>query len=145
MVRKCYDDPTVRQGDALDASRRASDLLDAARSALALLARRAPAGVPAADAERVASRAAELLVWAGGWLDEPYRPRPAAAVAGADGTLAALAQLTDAFEELVEALEDDDPVRNANGVQTGSLAFAIVSDAASRLRRLASAQGRGRR
>lgn len=122
------------------ASARASEMLDAARAALVALEQRPPAEIPGGRPEPVLARAVELLVWAGGWLDDPYRPDPAppAPTGGADGALRRLDELTFAFEELVEAFEEEDPVANANGVQTGSLAFAIVSDVVSRLRRLAS-------
>jgi len=132
----------VRSEQPLGTSRRASDALDAARAALIALAERAPAGPPADETRRVAMRASDLLVWAGSWLDEPYRPAVVATSSGpADlsRTLRRLDELTRAFEELVESFEDDDPVANANGVQTGSLAFAIVGDALSRLRRLGGA------
>ncbi len=92
----------------------------------------------------MAIRANDLLVWAGSWLDEPYRPAPASARTAAaelPHLLRRLDELARAFEELVETFEDEDPVANANGVQTGSLGFAIVSDAHSRLRRLAGGGG----
>jgi hypothetical protein len=114
------------------ASLRASVLLDAARAALRRVGADGGAGRHPATSAFVA-RAAERLVWAGSWLDEPYRAREADAPG--DG-LSRLRELADELEALIESFEDEDPVANANGVQTGSLAFAIVSHAASYLTRL---------
>lgn len=53
----------------------------------------------------------------------------------ADALLIALQRLTREIEDATEGLEEADPVRFSGGVQAGSLAFAIVSDIAGRLRR----------
>jgi hypothetical protein len=78
------------------------------------------------------------IEWSGSWLDDPYVPRARTSGLPDDpGSVERrLRDLTDAFEQLVEAFEEDDPVRNANGVQTGSLAFAIMGATAAWLRRL---------
>ncbi|MHB8631566.1 MAG: hypothetical protein ACYC9W_06530 [Candidatus Limnocylindria bacterium] len=120
-------------------SERAADLLDDARDALLGLGRtgagQAVAGLAADGVRRI--------VWSGSWLDDPYVPRTRSSAPPADLGAAErrLRDLTDAFEELVEEFEEDDPVRNANGVQTGSLAFAITGATAARLHRLAASPG----
>lgn len=82
------------------------------------------------------------LDWSGSWLDEPYVPSSAGkepgTSLGSDALEGRLRELTDAFAELVEDLEEDDPVRNANGVQAGSLAFAVTGATAARLHRLSA-------
>lgn len=121
-------------------SARASALLDEARAALAALAGPRFGGTLG----DVAAAAERRLVWAGQRLDEPYVPAPPHAAARREARAVAdrLGALTDAFEELVEAFEDEDPLANANGVQAGSLAFAIVGAAASHLRRLLAGEVR---
>lgn len=123
-------------------SERASALLDQAREALLALGR--------IDANEllagIAADGVRRIEWSGSWLDEPYVPRPELPAGRGDaGALEGrLHELTDAFEELVQDFEGDDPVRNANGVQTGSLAFAITGATAARLHRLAAEHlGRG--
>ena len=117
-------------------SERASGLLDEARETLLALGR---TGAGEVDA-RMAADGVRRIEWSGSWLDDPYVPRlRMAEVQGNTGALERrLHELTDRFEELVEDFEGDDPVRNANGVQTGSLAFAITGATAARLRRLAA-------
>lgn len=122
-----------RPPSSRSASTRAGAILDEARATLRGIAERPPLGIDRPAASAVAARAMERLAWAGSWLDEPYR---AGAPARRDGGIARLRELADACEELVESFEDEDPVANANGVQTGSLAFAIVSHVASYLARL---------
>lgn len=88
-----------------------------------------------------AARAAERLVWAGSWLDIPYVPGREATGALADTERASrdLHAAAGGFDELLEELEDDDPVANANGVQTSCLAFAIVGATAAYLDRVSAA------
>ena len=118
-------------------SERASALLDEARETLLALGR-----VDAVDADDtlagIAADGVRRIEWSGSWLDEPYVPRPELpADRGDTGSLEhRLHELTDAFEELVEDFEGDDPIRNANGVQTASLAFAITGATAARLHRV---------
>ena len=82
----------------------------------------------------MAGLARERLVWAGGWLEPPYEPRPMAAATRS------LADLAEAFGELIEQMEEQDPVRNAAGVQVCSLAFAIVGSVGALLERAKDAQ-----
>ena len=117
-------------------SERASELLDAARQTLLALGRTATSPL----VSKIAADGVRRIEWSGSWLDQPYLPgAPGEPVQGDTRALERrLHELTDAFEELVEDLEGDDPVRNANGVQTGSLAFAITGATAAWLRRLAA-------
>ena len=115
-------------------SQRASGLLDDARAVLLALGR-----TEADEAVmQIAADAVRRLEWSGSWLDQRYVPRARSFELPADPASIArrLRELTDAFEELIEEFEEDDPVRNANGVQTGSLAFAIMGATAAWLRRL---------
>jgi len=116
-------------------SERASALLDDARDVLLALGRTGAGEVVA----RMAADGVRRIEWSGSWLDDPYVPRARTSGLPDDpGSVERrLRDLTDAFEQLVEAFEEDDPVRNANGVQTGSLAFAVIGATAARLRRLA--------
>ncbi len=50
--------------------------------------------------------------------------------------------LVDAFEQLVESFEEANPVANANAVQMGSVALALVSATAPYLRRLGGLSSR---
>ena len=124
-------------------SARASVLLDDARDALLAL------GAPGADEVSlgIATDAVRRIEWSGSWLDDPYVPRARGIARPIDrGSIEGLLRdLTDAFEQLVETFEDEDPVRNANGVQTGSLAFAVIGATAARLRRIALAEAPGPR
>jgi hypothetical protein len=115
-------------------SERASAVLDDARDALLALGRTGAGDVVAG----IAADGVRRIEWSGSWLDDPYVPRAGTARPPDDLGSAErrLRDLTDAFEALVEEFEEDDPVRNANGVQTGSLAFAITGATAARLRRL---------
>lgn len=117
-------------------SERASTLLDQARDVLLALGRTPASEVVAS----IAADGVRRIEWSGSWLDDPYVPR--ARMSGLESDPGPLEQrlrkLTDAFAELVEEFEEEDPVQNANGVQTGSLAFAVVGATAARLRRLAA-------
>ncbi|GAC1493222.1 MAG: hypothetical protein NVS1B1_11050 [Candidatus Limnocylindrales bacterium] len=117
-------------------SERASELLDAARETLRALGRTATTPLVA----QIAADGVRRIEWSGSWLDEPYVPGAhGVPVQGDTRALGRrLHELADAFEELVEDFEGDDPVRNANGVQTGSLAFAVTGATAAWLRRLAA-------
>lgn len=122
-------------------SRRAGRLLDAARETLLPLARAHPDGAVCDQAARAAAR----LVWAGSWLDVPYEPaigRTGAAPPDNERAARELHAAAGRFDELVAELEDDDPVANANGVQTSCLAFAIVGATAAYLDRLGAARRR---
>ena len=111
---------------------RAADLLDDARDALLGLGRtgagQAVAGLAADGVRRI--------VWSGSWLDDPYVPRTRSSAPPAN-----LGAAERRLRDLTEAFEEDDPVRNANGVQTGSLAFAVTGATAARLHRLAASRG----
>ena len=151
-------------------SERASGLLDQARDLLLALGRiRGNEAFPS-----IAADGARRIEWSGSWLDDPYvprgrgpaprgkpDPRPSRGPGAARGTDPGaepgaepgadpdaleqrLRDLTDAFADLVEEFEEEDPVRNANGVQTGSLAFAVTGATAARLRRIAAAAGASR-
>ena len=113
-------------------SERAADLLDDARDALLGLGRtgagQAVAGLAADGVRRI--------VWSGSWLDDPYVPRTRSSAPPAN-----LGAAERRLRDLTEAFEEDDPVRNANGVQTGSLAFAVTGATAARLHRLAASRG----
>lgn len=123
-------------------SERAAALLDDARAALFGLRDTPPPGIAQWLVERIADDAVRRLEWSGSWLDTPYAPAPrSASHAGGPGERR-LEKLADRLEALIEEFEDDDPVRNANGVQTGSLAFAVVGATASYLRRLSAAATR---
>lgn len=122
------DAPETGLGD------RAGRLLDSARRTLLALALAGPDSAVRDHAARAATR----LVWAGSWLDTPYAPASKRAAERPPDTKRAAGRLheaADRFEELLEALEDDDPVVNANGVQTSCLAFAIVGATAAYLDR----------
>jgi len=144
------------RGSTITMSERASALLDQARDLLLALGRiQANEAFPSIAADGV-----RRIEWSGSWLDDPYVPRdrrpglagdpdphpslgpglgPGAEPGADPGALEQrLRDLTDAFAELVEEFEEEDPVRNANGVQAGSLAFAVVGATAARLRRLAA-------
>ncbi len=111
--------------------------LDAARTTLVSIAR----GHGDGSIRRHAARAAARLVWAGSWLDVPYVPASRATGELADTERAAweLHAAAGRFDELLEELEDEDPVANANGVQTSCLAFAIVGASAAYLDRAVTA------
>jgi hypothetical protein len=124
-------------------SGRAGALLDDARDALLALGRTGAGDVVSG----IAADGVRRIEWSGSWLDDPYVPRARTArTAGPPDDLGSVERrlrgLTDAFEALVEEFEEEDPVRNANGVQTGSLAFAITGATAARLRRLGAARPR---
>jgi len=115
-------------------SERAARLLDAARDVLIALAR----AHPDAAIRGHAARAAERIVWAGSWLDVPYVPatrQTSGAPSGTDRAARELHRAAGRFDELMEEFEDEDPVANANGVQTSCLAFAIVGATAAYLDR----------
>lgn len=119
-------------------SERTSVLLDEARQTLLALGQ----GGTDTLLSEIGADGVWRIEWSGSWLDDPYVPnvRVAAVQADAGALERRLRELADEFEELIEDLEGDDPVRNANGVQTGSLAFAITGATAARLRRLAAAE-----
>lgn len=120
-------------------SERAAGLLDTARRSLLALAAH-----PDRAIRDHAGRAAARLVWAGSWLDVPYTPAAVLTDAAPPDTASAareLHQVADRFDELLEDLEGDDPVANANGVQTSCLSFAIVGAAAAYLDRAHAAAG----
>lgn len=118
-------------------SDRASVLLDDARAVLLALGKTGAGEVVA----WIAADGVRRIDWSGSWLDDPYVPgvRTTALPTDPGSIEGRLRDLADAFEQLVEAFEDEDPVRNANGVQTGSLAFAVIGATAARLRRIALA------
>lgn len=122
-------------GQAGQRSTHPASLLDAAREGLLALA----AAHPDRAIRDHAARAAARLVWAGSWLDSPYVPAtPRSATPPPETAIAAreLHETADRFDELLEDLEGDDPVANANGVQTSCLAFAIVGATAAYLDRV---------
>ena len=124
-------------------SERSSAVLDDARDALLALGRTGAGDVVAS----IAADGVRRIEWSGSWLDDPYVPRARTArSAGPPDDLGSIERrlhdVTDAFEALVEEFEDEDPVRNANGVQTGSLAFAITGATAARLRRIGAPRQR---
>lgn len=119
-------------------SARPARLIDAARERLLALA----AAHPDRAVREHAARAAVRLVWAGSWLDVPYAPVTPRSVTPPPETAIAARELhdtADRFDELLEDLEGDDPVANANGVQASCLAFAIVGATAAYLDRTVSA------
>lgn len=104
---------------------------------MAELAATASHGAEAETLSQLARDGERRLVWSGSWLDDPYEAGPMTAGRQPVPTIESrLRDLADSLEELIEDFEEEDPVRNANGVQTGSLAYAIVSGTAARLRRL---------
>ena len=115
-------------------SERAALRLEAARAVLVALAQAHPDEAIRGHA----TRAAERVVWAGSWLDTPYVPGALPTVSGpaeTDRAARDLHRAAGSFDELMEELEDEDPVANANGVQTSCLAFAIVGATAAYLDR----------
>lgn len=116
-------------------TRRAALLLDVARGVLLALGREHPDPAIRAATDRAAAR----LVWAGSWLDVPYAPVAGPAYPAPDRAARELHRAADRFDELLEELEADDPVANANSVQTSCLAFAIVGATAAYLDRARAA------
>lgn len=118
---------------------RVPTLLARASRVLDVLQARANAGE-----DLVLSRTAQQLRWAAQWLDPHLAGRVGEVGVGLDApsdAISTLRQLADAFEQLVETFEDEDPIQLASGVQVGSLAFAILGAAAARLERQAPRQG----
>lgn len=127
-----------------DLSPRTAQLLDEARAALAAVM--ALEGVESGSRD-AARRAADGLEWAGQWLDTPYSPicLPSPPLDGAADAVRMLRGRADAFEGWIEALEEADPLANADGIQTSSLAFAIVGATASLIERRSAASTVGER
>jgi hypothetical protein len=68
-------------------------------------------------------------------LDATYTPSTTRADAAANDVEPELRRIAELFDEMLEAFEDEDPVANANAVQTSCLSFAVVSASAAYLRR----------
>jgi len=133
--------PDVSTHDAprVTMSERAARRLDAARETLLALARAHPDAAIRSHATRAAAR----IVWAGSWLDVPYAPATGRISEETPETERAAQELHEAagsFDLLMEEFEEDDPVANANGVQTSCLAFAIVGATAAYLDRVGAAR-----
>jgi hypothetical protein len=127
--------------DKYASSQRTAVLLDAARVILAAALQTGSAGSGSTDnLVAAAERARGRLVWAGQWLDEPYVPGPIEPVPPLTTAqvIERVRKLADSLEALVESFEQEDPIANANGVQAGSLAYAVASATAAYFERALS-------